>query len=250
MFRNHDLSGDVETLHFGATDSKPVDAEWDSDGLLNDEWSFWDVTEATLDDEREDDGKLEVDVVVNGHGTITAVRDREGTLVLLGHRGDADDYADEHEDEEGEPETGRLTRDQLATLENASAFDGDVISEAEGPMMNYWYPLEGISDETEASEAALGLSGLPLCVVEVDGSYGLALTGGGMDLSWEIAEAYVRLGMLPPVHFADLPSMAGKYPGSESGPAVTRAMLRALRAQAERLSRSAERLQEKYPTWS
>jgi hypothetical protein len=30
-----------------------------------------------------------------------------------------------------------------------------------------------------------------------------------MDLSWEIAESYMCLGYLPPVHFSDLPLLAG-----------------------------------------
>lgn len=90
----------------------------------------------------------------------------------------------------------------------------------DGPMMSYYYPLpDGFRnwgehpfprDEYAAADA---LRDVPLCVVRIDGDgYGLALTGGGMDLSWEIAEAFALLGYLPPVHFADLPGMAGKFP--------------------------------------
>jgi len=77
-----------------------------------------------------------------------------------------------------------------------------------GPMMNYMYPIniEG------GDEAALKIAGLPLCVVlfEEDEEYFLALTGGGMNLKWEICEAYMRLGFLPPLHFCNLPEYAGK----------------------------------------
>lgn len=78
----------------------------------------------------------------------------------------------------------------------------------EGPMMNYYYPLPRFTDDP--GDAALLIADLPLCIVRFeDGSgYGLALTGGGMDLSWEICEAYIRLGYLPPIHFAGLPRMA------------------------------------------
>ena len=77
----------------------------------------------------------------------------------------------------------------------------------EGPMMNYWYPVK-IDD---CQEAAKAIADYPLCVVEFqDGQTGLALTGGGMDLSWEICGAFVALGYLPPAHFCDLPDMAGK----------------------------------------
>lgn len=83
--------------------------------------------------------------------------------------------------------------------------------QTEGPMMNYYYPLPELVDEEAAAEA---LAGLPLCVVSFERGtrHGLALTGGGMDLSWEICEGFVRLGYLPPLHFVRLPRMAGKRP--------------------------------------
>lgn len=79
-----------------------------------------------------------------------------------------------------------------------------------GPMMNYYYECPGL-DGTEAEK----LVNLPLCLIQLnDGSeredWGLALTGGGQDLSWEICEAYALLGFLPPLHFCDLPRMAGR----------------------------------------
>lgn len=76
----------------------------------------------------------------------------------------------------------------------------------EGPQMNYFYEC----DWNDTEEAAKAIKNLPLCLIELrDGTKGMALTGGGMDLSWEICAAYVALGYLPPVHFAgDLPSMA------------------------------------------
>jgi hypothetical protein len=87
--------------------------------------------------------------------------------------------------------------------------DGDDYREfdqAEGPMMNYRYP---IGDSDYSPENAHKIADLPLCLVETPDANYLALTGGGMDLSWEICEAYCRLGYLPPAHF-ELPAMAGK----------------------------------------
>lgn len=82
-----------------------------------------------------------------------------------------------------------------------------------GPMMNYSYalPLSVARDEDDARKIA----GLPLCITFKqdawgDEEYALALTGGGMDLSWEICEAYIRLGFLPPTHFCNLPAMSGR----------------------------------------
>jgi len=84
-----------------------------------------------------------------------------------------------------------------------------------GPMMGYYYPVE-VNRVGGVAGAALAIARLPLCVVEwledglETGSYALALTGGGMDLSWEIIEGYMRLGYLPPFHFVPPPAMAGK----------------------------------------
>lgn len=83
----------------------------------------------------------------------------------------------------------------------------------EGPMMNYWYPLPNRPGNPET--AAKLIADLPLCIVYFEDSdeYGLALTGGGQDLSWEICEAFMRLGYCPPFHFR-LPAMAGMDLGS------------------------------------
>jgi len=79
---------------------------------------------------------------------------------------------------------------------------------AEGPMMNYAYPIRLNRVGTE--EAQTALIDLPLCIVQTEDAEYMALTGGGMDLSWEICEGYMRLGYLPPVHFSRLPELAGK----------------------------------------
>lgn len=77
-----------------------------------------------------------------------------------------------------------------------------------GPMMNYYYP---IGSEKYDMDNAKALAHLPVCLVWFlkSNKAGLALTGGGQDLSWEICEAYMVLGYLPPIHFTDLPDMAG-----------------------------------------
>jgi len=83
------------------------------------------------------------------------------------------------------------------------------VSYFEGPAMNYFHPCElrDLSNE----EAAERIAHLPLCVVEfADGERGFALTGGGMDLSWEICDAYISCGYLPPFQSCDLPDMSGK----------------------------------------
>jgi len=83
---------------------------------------------------------------------------------------------------------------------------------SEGPAMNFFYECDFGRRGFTAEEAAQAVAHLPVCIVEMrDGETGFALTGGGMDLSWEICEAYMCLGYLPPFHFcSSLPNMAGK----------------------------------------
>ena len=77
--------------------------------------------------------------------------------------------------------------------------------------VSYWYPLPR-TDYTgsELRDMAIAIEDLPLCIVYVasENAYGLALVRGGVNLSWEIAEAYIRLGYLPPLAFCDLPALA------------------------------------------
>ena len=76
------------------------------------------------------------------------------------------------------------------------------------PMMNYAYPITLRGDASKAA-TKLELASLPLTLVSIDDETHLALTGGGMDLSAEICEAYILLGQRPPVHFCKVPRMGG-----------------------------------------
>lgn len=96
--------------------------------------------------------------------------------------------------------------DRHCGIDDESECDGYVAS-AEGPMMNFAYP---IPRQDDIEESARKIAHLPLCLVELNDEHYLALTGGGMDLSWEICEAHIRLGLRPPVHFCDLPAMCGR----------------------------------------
>jgi len=77
----------------------------------------------------------------------------------------------------------------------------------EGPMMNSLWGFCGDGPDFNEENAAK-IKHLPLCLVQFKDATYLALTGGGMDLSWEIAEAYICLGYRPPAKLR-LPSMAG-----------------------------------------
>lgn len=112
----------------------------------------------------------------------------------LGHLNGFGEDEDEGDEDEEIPEPENCT---------------GVIGEAY-PTMYYGYPID-VDRVGGIEEAARLIYDLPLCVVEMEhsGDTYLALTGGGMDMSWEICEAYMRLGYLPPVHFARLPQYAG-----------------------------------------
>lgn len=103
--------------------------------------------------------------------------------------------------------------------------DCDGYLNSDGPMMNYYYPLPGFDMDVE--DAAKAIVDLPLCIVHFEDTdeYALALTGGGMNLSWEICAAYLKLGYMPPLHFADLPKLAG---GPQIGFAAGKRVLRAM----------------------
>lgn len=156
-------------------------------------------------------------------------------------RDESDQYVEDFINAAGERDA-MMTQDEWDAL-----FDVDPSEHgSQGPQMLYWYPLPAVEDSPV--QAALSIRDLPVCVVEVGGSWGLALSGGGMDLSWEIVEAYTRLGYLPPAHFADLPIDAGRT--SLNDAYLVLACRRSLTVALERAQRSLELLDEKIASGS
>lgn len=106
----------------------------------------------------------------------------------------------------GKMVVGARGEDRHCDVDHESSCDGYLC--AEGHMMNYSYALPGFG--MNAEEAARLIADLPLCLVQFtqeddDEEWALALTGGGMDLTWYIVEAYMRLGYLPPVDKCRMP---------------------------------------------
>lgn len=132
----------------------------------------------------------------------------------------------------------------------ADAIAEEHVGLAEGPMMRY-FPLPDDVGRYgfDPEQAAYALQHLPLCVVEFSDEsqdkgtpeYALALTGGGQDLSWEICEAFMQIGQLPPIHFCDLPGMAGRadpgYGNFKRDSAIIAACRRSIEIQSQRLER-------------
>lgn len=194
----------VDGLSLRAVDAIPVDHEWSSETWLacaSPEAGGWDYIEARRCDEcgaavlYPDDHRAEL---VNVYGD--PVTDDDGEPITAADDDERDEWEElieAHEDAEDGPYAWH-------ECDNGDADARDM--GAEGPMMNYYYP----ADLDDPEDAARKLADTCLCVVEVDGRTGLALTGGGMDLSWEIVGAFMALGMLPPAHFAHLPHMADR----------------------------------------
>lgn len=80
------------------------------------------------------------------------------------------------------------------------------------PMINTLWEIEDEYEPSEDDEQAMH----GMTVIEMlddgrpTGQYYLALTGGGMDMSWEIAETYVDLGYLPPSNLGSLPQRSSQ----------------------------------------
>jgi hypothetical protein len=199
----------------------------------DDSWEFFEALAV--------DGPAAV-VVLDRFGN--AVMALDGNQQMVDVQYGADAYLELHEGEDGAPVAGSLTSENLDWLRDSFQVDVET-----GPLMNYWYPISGIDDDN-AAEAAMTIRDVNLCVVQVDGAYGLALTGGGQDYSWDIAAAYVMLGILPPVHFADLPNMAGQIrPDNPKLRHTYEAMQYSLTIASEQAQRASARLAETYPFW-
>lgn len=105
------------------------------------------------------------------------------------------------------------------------------------PMVNTLWPLP---DEFEVPDDVRDRLD-NMTVVEIEGhdetATALALTGGGMDMSWHIARTYVNLGYLPPATLGKLPEMAGMdYDAPENERAI-RALNKSHRHMIDRHSR-------------
>lgn len=174
------------------------------------------------------------------HTLIVATRDGQSVAVEIdGERVDLDDpqnWIEDHPDS--------LTKADFQALAELEPHQWG----AEGPMMNYWYALNtddehGIGPYTktvDTIEAALRLAHANLCLVQVNGEFGLALTGGGMDMTWSIVQAFCQLGYLPPTAYCNNPGFAGPARGDQDY--LLAAMRRSLSVQVQRLQSQLEQL--------
>jgi len=115
------------------------------------------------------------------------------------------------------------------------------------PMMNYLYPLPTYRDDPQSAQNAIQKTA---CVVVTAHGYTyLALAGGGMDLSWDIALAYILLGYLPPLFACDLPEYAGDPPKGKQTKTIIAACRRTcqvVRSQAKRRLETLKNVSDRY----
>lgn len=117
------------------------------------------------------------------------------------------------------------------------------------PQMNFRYPVT-LGYDVDEREVAARIKEAAGCVTLMRSEdwrgetvYALALTGGGMDLTWNICAAYVAAGNVPPVHFLrNLPTMAGNSYGATVDAETASAVLRGAQEAAEHLAHVADRI--------
>lgn len=115
------------------------------------------------------------------------------------------------------------------------------------PVMNYAYPVK-LRYGDDSRDVATRIDALAGCVslADIDGQHYFALTGGGMDLSWNICAAFIAAGLMPPVKYLrDLPGYAssGKYRSNLTDP-VAALVVACLPVAADCLEIAAKKLRE------
>lgn len=114
------------------------------------------------------------------------------------------------------------------------------------PMMNTLWEIEDEYTPSEDDEEAM--HGMTVIEMMDDGratgEYYLALTGGGMDMSWQIAETYVDLGYVPPTALGSLPKRSDKEDLTKKERIVVEALKRSHAISARTNQRDIDKLQE------
>lgn len=140
--------------------------------------------------------------------------------------------------------------DEFDVTTDCELCDGEGTDDLDGGDHEAWWPKMNIAMTIPELEVPDNWRDC-LCnmtVVEIGEDTFLALTGGGMDMSWAICETYIRLGYLPPAHYSELPAMAGR--GESAGDkAIIAACIRSLRMLSDWNDRKAARMVELYGLW-
>lgn len=115
------------------------------------------------------------------------------------------------------------------------------------PAANYLYPVKLFDRSEETAQAELMERCPEVMVVlarDADGDEQpyLTLGGSGMDMSWYVCKAYMTLGLMPPVYFADLPNVEGEARSHPEVVEACRETAQWLMGEANKLMDNLERL--------
>ena len=103
------------------------------------------------------------------------------------------------------------------------------------PMMNYAYPLKTTPSEEDILKVVKNTC---LTVMEKDGEYYLALCGGGMDLSQQIALAYVMIENWMPIDLlTEVSKQKGLSVGGEDWKMLRTAIINQLKIDSDNMER-------------
>lgn len=111
------------------------------------------------------------------------------------------------------------------------------------PMMNDRYKLPEFTMPDNIKELLDEAGAVTVVYFPEEETYYLALSGGGMNLSWDICRAYMLLGYLPPLYFCDLPKFAGMNLRRVRNAKVIQACKRSADVSANRAMRVKKELQ-------
>jgi ribosomal protein L7/L12 len=197
---------DLESLSYACISVQPIDYEFSGGNWAEaTEGGGWQICEGSILPEDMETEIYRVHAGINVELDIVLDEDTFEIEVTRYTTDDAGNDVDEDvntyspSDKEYDALVKHLGLDGSAIREASEAGDADW-----EPMMNFAYALDCQPPNDWKTKVNC------CTVVEIDEKYYLALTGGGMDFSWEICESYMRLGYLPPAHFAALPRMAGR----------------------------------------
>lgn len=140
----------------------------------------------------------------------------------------------------------QLPEDGILLYPRDSELLDDIGVDVSGPMMMYYWPIIDVGDPEEAARKLMGLPMIPVSLPDSEEEdWGIAFTGGGMDLSWELAASYMLLGFLPPTAVANLPAMSG-YPRGAFDRWVLEGCKKSLRVSAEMSLHTLKFLEERF----
>jgi len=93
------------------------------------------------------------------------------------------------------------------------------------PAMNYVWPLDSVENARHSEQGLADMVARAGCcvLVQIGDEYGIALTGGGMDLSDHIVRAYVNCGYMPPLCLIENAYAWGKLTDTERANVASRA---------------------------